>query len=519
MSWNLDKPLLKLGTNTFFTRRMLLEGLHVFGGIGSGKTSGSGKAIIEAVLRDGWGGIVCVAKHEEIEHWVTLAKRNGRSKSIVIFDETRGINFIQHELAVQGTGGLSNVVECIMRVLDMAAHATGAGGKESEAFWADSIKQALNHAIPLLYAAHGTVSVATILAFITSAATDAKLYYDDEWCRSSFAGKTIRRASEAPVVPMPPDTIHAMLDFWLMQWPGVPERTRGNIIISISSKMDRFKHGRMANCFCGKTDVLPEMTFGGAIVILAMPALTWHDDGIIGQQLFKYLWMRAVEMRNAQGRAQSERPVFCYADESQYFANAYDESFISTSRGSRAALIYLSQNLPTYFGRFGKDKADAVEALIGKFQTQVFHLNSCSKTNKYASELIGKGIQYRATTGDSQGTNRSHGLNEGDNWGSGTSSNHNMSHGGANASFGSGSGNSRNSGESLGRNVGTGSNTSTSFSTAENMDYLVEPRFFAHGLRSGGPKHRNLVDALWFKAGGAFPAADGDNHLVVTFKQ
>jgi len=88
-----------------------------------------------------------------------------------------------------------------------------------------------------------------------------------------------------------------------------------------------------------------------------------------------------------------------------------------------------------------------------------------------------------------------------------------------NASFGSGSGRSKNSGENIGESIGSGSNEGRSWSSAEQMDALVEPRFFASGLRSGGPKHRNLVDALFFKAGGAFPAAAGDNHLVVTFRQ
>jgi hypothetical protein len=520
MSWDLDKPLLKLGPNTYMSRRDLLEGLHIFGGIGSGKSSGSGKAIIEAVLRDGWGGIVCVAKHEEIERWISFAKKNGRERSLIIFDGSKGINFIQHELAVQGMGGLSNVVECIMRVLDMAAHATGSSRKESEPFWVESIKMALHHAIPVLYSAYGTVSVATILDFITSAATDSRLYFDEEWCEASFAGKTMVRVTKTPTVPMPPDTLRAMQDFWIAQWPANHDKTRANITVSISSKLDRFKHGRMRCCYCDKTDVLPEMTFGGAIILLAQPALTWHDDGIIGQQLFKYLWQRAVEMRNAQGRAASERPVFCYADESQYFANSYDDSFISTSRGSRAAMIYLSQNLPAYYARFGQEKADAVESLIGNFGTKVFHLSSCAKTNKFASELIGRGIHHRATTGRTEGTSRNRGLNEGENWGSGTSTNNGSSYGNAQASFNSGSGRSDNSGDSIGETVGSGSNEGRSWSTSENMDALVEPRFFASGeLRCGGPKHRGLVDALWFKAGGAFPAACGNNYLRVTFKQ
>ena len=51
------------------------------------------------------------------------------------------------------------------------------------------------------------------------------------------------------------------------------------------------------------------------------------------------------------------------------------------------------------------------------------------------------------------------------------------------------------------------------------MDYLVEPRFFASGLRSGGPANGNRVTAVWFKAGTQFRASGGENVLLTTFRQ
>jgi hypothetical protein len=215
--------------------------------------------------------------------------------------------------------------------------------------------------------------------------------------------------------------------------------------------------------------------------------------------------------------------VFLWADEAQYFVSPNDEAFLSTCRGSHACVVFMSQNLPSYIARLGRDKTDAVYGLVGKFSTQVFHSSACSQTNEFASKLLGRNLQWRATQGRSAGTNTSRGLTEGSNENRGSSSGHGSASsygpgpGGGNNSHNSGS--NTGSGENWGKNVGQGSNESTSWSQAQQMDNLVEPRFFASGLLTGGPANGNKVTALWFKAGARFAAAGGDNAMVVTFDQ
>ena len=70
---DLDARLLKLSESDYFTLRDAFAGVHVFGGIGSGKTSGSGKAIAGALLRANAGGLVLCAKPDERERWQRYA--------------------------------------------------------------------------------------------------------------------------------------------------------------------------------------------------------------------------------------------------------------------------------------------------------------------------------------------------------------------------------------------------------------------------------------------------------------
>ena len=510
---NLDAPMLRLGPNTYVSQRRFYEAIHVWGSIGSGKSSASGKAIATALLRAGFGGIVCVAKPQEIDRWLDYAKKNGRSNSVIVFDETRGYNFIQHELARQGMRGLANVTETLMTVIEAADYVTGNVGKAGDPFWPASMRQLLNHAIPVLYSAFGTVTVTSILDFVTTAATKPESYQDSPWITANFAGQAMSRVLSNPAVAMPLDVRDAILTYWIREYTSIPEKTRGNIAVSLSAKLDRFRHGRMRSCFSDKTNIVPEMTFHGGIIILAMPALTWNFEGIIGQQLFKYSWQRTVESRGGLDRSQRERGVFLYADEAQYFANSYDDAFLSTCRESRASVVYLTQNLPAYFSRFGREKSDAVESLIGKFNTHIFHLNSCSNTNSYAANLIGRGIHNRANQSRSVGTNRSQGMNSGMNRGNGDSSGGGHGTGGFNHNWG----NNRSQGESWGDQVGVGTSDNSSFGTAETMDFVIEPRFFATALKTGGPANGNKVTAVWFRAGAEFEG--GGNTMLVTFRQ
>jgi hypothetical protein len=83
---NLDTPLLRLSGSDYFTLRDACQGVCVMGGIGSGKTSGSGAALAGAYLRAGMGGLVLCAKPEESILWQRYCYKYGRSASLIRFD-------------------------------------------------------------------------------------------------------------------------------------------------------------------------------------------------------------------------------------------------------------------------------------------------------------------------------------------------------------------------------------------------------------------------------------------------
>jgi NAD(P)-dependent dehydrogenase (short-subunit alcohol dehydrogenase family) len=79
-----SSPLLHLSARDRWTLDDAYMGTFIVGGTGSGKTSGSGRAIAHAFLRAGFGGLVLCAKPEEADLWRRYAAETGRRKSLVI---------------------------------------------------------------------------------------------------------------------------------------------------------------------------------------------------------------------------------------------------------------------------------------------------------------------------------------------------------------------------------------------------------------------------------------------------
>ncbi|WCT74284.1 type IV secretory system conjugative DNA transfer family protein [Sphingomonas naphthae] len=523
-SGSLDAPLLQLSPTDHFTLRDAVQGVVCMGGIGSGKTSAS-KALRQAYLRAGMGGMVLCAKPEERDLWLREAAEAGRSDSVILVDgNTPIVNFLVYELRRQGANGLNAVLECLMQVLDSSRAVSASPGKDGDAFWSDSKRQALRHTLPVLMAAKGTVSIPDIITFVRSAPRSPDEMTDPGWQKTSFFCAMFAQAAAR----LDDATGRKMVSYWKDEWASLDPKTRGNIAISVSTALDRFNHGWLQTAFCTESRVVPELAFGGAILILDMPALTRNEDGIVAQQLMKFLFQRAVLARNGLPLVYQERPVFLWADEFQYFVNAYDAEFLSTCRGSKACMVILTQSLPTLYAKMGSDSArDRVHHLLGNFATRIWHNQACHETNRWAADTIGQSLHRRANFSEGEGSSYSSGSNMGmgTNWGTNSSSGSSSSYstsGNGQSSYGGGSNSSRGSSEggndNVGRNRGESSSANVSRGYSEQMGYLIEPAQFGRILKTGGPAHGNRVSAVWFQAGRRFNVSGG-NAFVAEFRQ
>lgn len=438
------------------------EGVQIFGGTGSGKSSGSGQAIARAFLEGNLGGLVLTAKNDELLTWQKYAKACRRSDDLLIVEPggKYRFNFLNYELKRPGSGAghTESLVNLFCSVLEAAERKQSGGG--NDAYWQRTMKQLLRNTIDIAIMATDEVELPVLYRIITSAPRSLAEAADSNWQRESVLYALLEEAQGKSADKERQKDYDLTRDYWLREYPGLAEETRSIIVSTFTSMADCFLRGILRTLFCTDTTVRPEDCFHGKIIILHLPVKEFNELGQFAQVLFKFVWQRAVERRVPPGTSRDTaektvRPVFLWADESQFFVNSYDALFQSTARSSRACTVYLTQNLPSYLSAMGgpNSRSDA-EAFLGNLQTKIFHANGDPTTNNWAADSIGKTRQIQFYGGMS---------------------------------------------ESSGRTPATSSSNHSAGSSLA-FEFLVQPQEFTM-LRTGGEEAEHKVDAVIFQGG------------------
>ena len=406
MEFNLDSVLYRFNGTENFTIRQACEGVQIFGGIGSGKTSGSGAALAKSYLRAGFGGLVLCAKKDELDTWKRYAEETGRSKSLLIFDVSGKFTFpfLQYEVSRkgEGAGNTANLVRLFSTVHEAMEKSSGGGG--SDPYWNRAMEQLLRNAIDLSLLARGEVSVPVLYDIIMSAPRTTEQRDSEEWRESSFCWKLLTEANQRKRTKWEQYDFDSTVTYWLEEFATLPPKLLSSIVSIFTSIGDNFMRRPFRMLFAENPEdkkkiLYPEYSQKGAVIILNMPVKEFGAAGRTAQIVYKYMWQQAVERRNTQ---ESPTPVFLWVDEAQNFATEYDMQFQATARSSRACTVYLTQNLANYYAEMGGTHSKyRVDSLIGNLQTKIWHSNSEPETNSAASETIGKSWQTRFSTSES----------------------------------------------------------------------------------------------------------------------
>lgn len=425
----LDEHLLRLAGNPWRIRDAI-EGTQVFGGNGSGKTSGSGRTIASSFVRHGFGGLVLTAKPDELEQWVGYMAAGGLdeaaiSERLVVFQPAsapppelrsqRGrlitptvctsFNFLDYEF------GRTNrlTLELVSLFLDaMSPGGTAVSG--SDPYWDEALRELLTHAVDLAALAAlartgtATVRLADMLEIINTApqtkgqaASPAWRNPDTPGCWQAISLITEKLVKPRKLAPGVLADFSQCLTYWTEQFPALADRTRSIIVSSLTVKAAGLLHSPMRELLCGPDDPVvstaaPEATFAGKIVVVNLPVKLYGEVGRFAQTLMKTVWQRAVERRiSALKSDPSQHPVFLWSDEAQYFICRADARFQQTARSAVAATVFLTQNISNYYAALpGASAQHLTDSLLGNLQTKIFHSNGDPATNEWAQRLFGK---------------------------------------------------------------------------------------------------------------------------------
>ena len=404
----LDTTLLSFSDTEHWTIRDAVRGCQIFGSIGSGKTSGSGQFIAKKYLKAGFGGLVLCAKPEEAADWIEYAKSCGKTDDDIIhFCEGSKYRFnpLQYETARKSKGGglTFNLTELFMSVFKMGQRISGSDSEEQERFWENSLKRLINRTIDLIKLSGEEMSVYNMVEIIGTMPTNTDTLLEIRekgksldgikvLNESNFCFKCMAYALNNITNPKEERDCNLVYNYFYRDFPLLDDKAQSTIKEMFLGFAEPFLTGILNDHFAEGTNVTPENTFDGKIIILDFSVKEYLVAGIYAQCLFKYLWQQSVERRNIED---DTKPVFLWIDESQYFINEYDVIFQTTARSSRACTVLLSQNISNYYMQMGGKNVKAkVDSLLGNLGTLIFHNNSDAVTNEWASRLIGQEIAH-----------------------------------------------------------------------------------------------------------------------------
>jgi hypothetical protein len=478
--WALSTPLLSFSKKDHLTIGRAFEGIAIMGAIGSGKSSGSGRALALALLAAGAGFLVLCAKSDEADTWESYCRQSGRLADLVRFRADGAYRFdpLNHELVRKGEGAgqTENIVGLLSTLLEIADRNTGQGGsgKDDEGYWKRSLRQLLRNVVDLLVLAKGQVSVPDLYRIVVTAPTSMDNVRSPEWRERSFCFQCMGEADKRPKTVRQRHDFEIVADYFMLEFPGLSDKTRSVIVSTFTSMVDVLNRGLLRELFCNGTNISPEATEEGKIIVVDIPVKEYGDVGLFAATLWKYAWQKSIERRNVVA---SPRPVCLWCDEAHTFLTSYDMQFQTTCRAARAATVLLSQNLSNYYAVLsGNDKGKAVaDSLLGNLNLKIFHANGDHVTNEWMASMIGRSRQLVCNSNSS---------------GDPTDP--------ISASLG----------------IGTSHNSS---GVSEVFEFEVQPSVCTT-LRTGGPGNHWLVDSIIFSNGSCFKAT-GRPYLFRTFSQ
>ncbi len=402
--WSLDLPLLRLSESDIWTLKDACEGVQIIGGTGSGKTSGSGRAISDRFLKSGFGGLILTVKSEDRDDWIQWIEDAGRSEHLFIIEDggEEKFNFLDYEMNRPKGGHTENIVTLLSHVIEIAAGKPIDGGNDP--FWAQAAKQLLRNTIDLMRISGETLSIPAIYKVITSAPSTRELLKDKEWLNRSYCFQLLKRANQtAKENKALADDFEMTENYFLEEFLNYADKTQSSIIGMFTSSIDPFLRGTLRQLFCTETTCKPDITLKGGIILIDLNIKDYSHIGRVAQGLYKLMWQQMVERRNIK---ENDRPVFIWSDENQFFLNSFDISYQQTARSKRACSVYLTQNIANYHVALGVgDKGKAMaSSILGNLSTKIFHANSDPDTNEWAANVFGKewGFKMGVNTGSSE---------------------------------------------------------------------------------------------------------------------
>ncbi|MBV9506857.1 MAG: hypothetical protein JO323_17830 [Acidobacteriia bacterium] len=398
----LDKPILALSDSDVLTFRHLVEGgVLITGGLGSGKSSTSGKALAMGMLRAGLGGLILTVKSDETLHWKEYIDKAGRSKDLMVFSAESGLSF--DPLAYtwnqpgRGAGYIESIIELFTTLMAIGKPETRASSESR--YFELAVEELMRATLVMQSLAAEPISITSMNNIIISLPTEPEQIETAEWQKSSSAAKLVEKLKERfnNLTDGQREDLENAINFALEAWPNEDPRTRSNVLSTWTGMASKFTYDPLRRMFCsGRYDFTPEqVTHERKLILLDVPVLEFgREASRICQILIKIVFQRAwLRHQYVPGCCNGG---FLFQDEFSMLLHRLENHFHTVVRSSAIAPICLTTNILNLASEeFGENEPGSkTYSFLGNLTVKIFHHQSDIKTRQYAADLIGQEYRY-----------------------------------------------------------------------------------------------------------------------------
>jgi hypothetical protein len=397
----LDIIIIWLSGVDFLTLRDLIEGgTLITGGLGSGKSSTSARALALGFLRAGLGALILTVKSNETQQWLEYAKICGREKDVIVFNPESNLSFdpLAYSWNQPGRGAayIETIIELFTTLISVGKQHTGASG---ERYFEQAVEELMRAVLVMLSLAGEAISITSIDNVIASLPSEPAQIEDADWQKTSFCGKLIweLRDRKDTFTPSQWDDLDKAINFALVKWPRLDNRTSSNIESTWSGMASKFGFDPFRRMFSsGKYSFTPEqVTHEHKIIILDMPVLEMGREAsrlcqILVKIVFQRAWLR-----------HQYKPGCCngavlFQDEFAFLMHKHENHFHMVCRGSAIAPVCITTNiLGIAAEEFGEGTPGSrTLGFLGNLPVKIFHSQTDTQTCQYAADQIGREYRY-----------------------------------------------------------------------------------------------------------------------------
>lgn len=369
----------------------------IFGGIGSGKTSGIAYPLLRQILEfrcndhlHKAGGLILDVKGNFAKSAQKIAEEYGRGSDVVVVAPGGRYRWNPIHAPSISTEVLAGRLLAVMENLS-------GGGYSGESAWVGAgVRKLVGNCIGLHRLSYGYVTIADIDVLIGR--TAGLLGESDEDPVMSVI-KEYDKAFNARGMGEEEKRDYAYhRRFFVDEWRTTNERNKGTWVSAATDITGLFSKPEIAETFCPPEAAIdfpgfPSLVDDGRVVMLGMPDGKWGAVAKSVGILMKLEFQRAVLSRVARDDANTQRPVFSMIDEYQNFVTVSgstgegDDNFFALSRESKAVNIILTQAPVSLIAKVGKEKA---RVLLASLRTKVFLSITDPEDQEWAANVCGK---------------------------------------------------------------------------------------------------------------------------------